>query len=476
MGRRKKSGDSRRAETRVAATAPQPTPEVREPAHADAAPSRPAERKPSGFSMLLLHLHPRAVPAEALAFPRTFALGGIAVVLFLLLAVTGSLLLFGYEPSPERAYGSVREIIDQAPFGAFVRNVHHWAANGFLLVAFLHLLRVFYTGAHHPPRRANWIVGLALLLLVVASNFTGYLLPWDQLAYWAVTIATGMLEYVPLVGGTLLRAARGGSEVGSKTLALFFVMHVAILPILLFVLTSFHFWLVRKGGGVMLPRREGEDAPRRTLVPTSPSLVTREGTAALATLAIVLLLAAVLEAPLLAQANPGMSPNPAKAPWYFMGLQELLVHLHPAFAVFVVPLLAAALLVALPYLRYGEAPSGAYFHSRAGGRAAALAAAAALVLTPIYVLADETIRRTPPWLPSLPATVRSGLLPVLLACVVVAVVVLAARKLFSASRLEAAQAALTFLIVAFVVLTVIGSLFRGQAMALAWPWAVAAVR
>ena len=140
---------------------------ARHDATPDAVAAKPPERKPSGFSMLLLHLHPRAVPAEALAFPRTFGLGGIAVVLFVLLAVTGSLLLFGYEPSPERAYGSVREIIDQAPFGAFVRNVHHWAANGFLLVAFLHLLRVFYTGAHHPPRRANWIVGLVLLLLVV---------------------------------------------------------------------------------------------------------------------------------------------------------------------------------------------------------------------------------------------------------------------------------------------------------------------
>ncbi len=426
--------------------------------------------------MLLLHLHPRAVPAEALAFPRTFGLGGIAVVLFVLLAVTGSLLLFGYEPSPERAYGSVREIIDQAPFGVFVRNVHHWAANGFLLVAFLHLLRVFYTGAHHPPRRANWIVGLALLLLVVASNFTGYLLPWDQLAYWAVTIATGMLEYVPLLGATLLRAARGGAEVGSKTLALFFVMHVAILPILLFVLTAFHFWLVRKGGGVILPRHEGEDAPSRTLVPTSPNLVAREGAAALVTLAVVLLIAAVLEAPLLAQANPGMSPNPAKAPWYFMGLQELLVHLHPAFAVFVVPLLAAVLLLALPYLRYSETPSGAYFHSRTGARSALAAAVAAFVLTPVYVLADETVRRTPPWLPSLPPAIRTGFVPVVLVCAVLAVVYLAVRRLFSASRLEAVQALLTFLIVAFVVLTVTGSLFRGQAMALAWPWAVAAVR
>ena len=482
MGRRRRTGDSRRAEPRtgtpaapVTSAPPGPAPSglTRTP---DAASPKPTDRKPSGFATLLLHLHPRTVPSEALALPRTFGLGGIAVVLFLLLAVTGSLLLFGYEPSPERAYGSVREIIDVAPFGAFVRNVHHWAANGFLLVAFLHLLRVFYTGAHHPPRRANWIVGLALLLLVVASNFTGYLLPWDQLAYWAVTIATGMLEYVPLVGATLLRAARGGSEVGSKTLALFFVMHVAIVPILLLVLTSFHFWLVRKGGGVVLPRLEGEDAPRRTLVPTSPNLVAREGPVALATVAVVLLVAAVIDAPLLAQANPGMSPNPAKAPWYFMGLQELLVHLHPAFAVFVVPLLAAALLVALPYLRYGETPSGAYFHSRTGARAALAAAFAALALTPAWVLADEAVRRTPPWVPALPPAVRTGLVPVVLVCAVVGAVVLAVRRLFAATRLEAAQALLTFLIVAFVVLTVTGSLFRGQAMALAWPWALAAAR
>ena len=367
----------------------------------------------------------------------------------------------------------MREIIDQAPFGAFVRNVHHWAANGFLLVAFLHLLRVFYSGAHHPPRRANWIVGLVLLLLVVASNFTGYLLPWDQLAYWAVTIATGMLEYVPLLGDTLLRATRGGAEVGSKTLALFFVMHVAILPILLFVLTAFHFWLVRKGGGVILPRAEGEDAPRRTLVPTSPNLTAREGPAALATVAVVLLIAAVIEAPLLAQANPGMSPNPAKAPWYFMGFQELLLHLHPAFAVLVVPLLAAALLLALPYLRYGDVPSGAYFHSRVGARTALGAAAAALVLTPIYVLADEAIRRAPPWVPALPQSLRNGLFPVLIACALLAALYLGARRLLRASRLEAVQALFTFVIVAFVVLTVTGSLFRGQGMALAWPWAMA---
>jgi quinol-cytochrome oxidoreductase complex cytochrome b subunit len=193
------------------------------------------------------------VPAEALAFPRTFGLGGIAVVLFVLLAVTGSLLLFGYEPSPERAYGSVREIIDQAPFGAFVRNVHHWAANGFLLVAFLHLLRVFYTGAHHPPRRANWIVGLALLLLVVASNFTGYLLPWDQLAIWAVTVGTSLGGYAPFIAKQANFLLLGGVVVGPETLLRWDVLHVLALPFVLVLFLAVHFWRIRKDGGISGP-------------------------------------------------------------------------------------------------------------------------------------------------------------------------------------------------------------------------------
>jgi quinol-cytochrome oxidoreductase complex cytochrome b subunit len=416
------------------------------------------------------------VPAEALAFPRTFGLGGIATVLVVLLAATGTLLLFGYEPSPERAYGSVRAIVDDAPFGAFLRNTHHWAANGLLLVGFLHLLRVFYTGAFHPPRRTSWIVGLALLLLTVASNFTGYLLPWDQLAYWAVTIATGMLEYVPLVGGALMRAARGGGEIGPRTLSLFFVLHVVVLPILLAVLTVFHFWLVRKGGGVMLPGPQAAGARPRDMVPTSPDLLVREGVVALATVAAVLLLAAVADAPLLAQANPGMSPNPAKAPWYFMGLQELLVHVHPAVAVFVLPLLVAAGLLVFPFLPLGETPSGAYFHSRTGARTAGVAAVAGLVLTPLAVFADETIRHGTPWMAVLPSVVRAGVVPLALGCALLAAMYPALRWRFSATRYEALQAMFTFVVIAFVILTVIGSLFRGQGMALTWPWVAAALR
>jgi quinol-cytochrome oxidoreductase complex cytochrome b subunit len=428
------------------------------------------ERKPSGFSNLLLHLHPRVVPAESLRLSRTFGLGGAALVLFLLLAVTGAMLLVTYEPSPERAYGTVAALVDEVHFGAFVRNAHHWAANGLVLVALLHLLRVFYRGGHLPPRRGNWLVGVVLLLLVVASAFTGYLLPWDQLAYWAVTISTGMLQYVPLAGGMLLRAARGGSDIGPATLARFFVLHVAVLPIALLMLLAFHFWLVRKVGGVVLPDDVGDAAsPRGPLVPTSPGLTRREGVAALVVTAAVLLLAAVADAPLLAQANPGMSPNPAKAPWYFMGVQELLVHLHPLFAAVVVPALALALLAALPSLGGGARTTGRWFESPRGARMSLGAALAGAVVTTCAILVNEPLRRAPPWLPKLAPAIRGGLIPVLAAAIVVVAVGFLSRRR-GASRLEAIQAVFTFVVVAFAVLTVTGVLFRGQGMALAWPW------
>ncbi len=421
--------------------------------------------------MLLLHIHPRMLPEEALQFTRTGGLGGMAVVLLVLLAATGALLLLAYEPSAERAYGAVLSLRDDTAIGGFVRNIHYWAANGLVLVALLHLLRVFYTGAFHAPRRFNWIIGLILLGLVLASNFTGYLLPWDQLAFWAVTIGTGMLEYVPLGGPALETALRGGAEVGPKTLSIFFVLHIAILPILGAILASFHFWLVRKAGGVILPRPPGPGpAPRPMMVSTSPNLVFREMVVALVLIAGVLLTAAVLDAPLLVEANPGMSPNPAKAPWYFMGIQELLVHLHPAFAVLVVPLFAVTFLAFLPYLNYGEPPSGLWFHSKNGRRTALLAAGAALVAVPAAILADEYVLNLGKRLPSLPQSVSNGLLPTgMLALMVLGFCGLIRRR-YTASRIESVQAVFTLLTVGFVVLTVTGVFFRGASMRLAWPW------
>jgi len=429
----------------------------------------PSERRPSGFANLLLHLHPRVVPADSLRLSRTFGLGGAALVLFAVLAASGALLLVTYEPSPERAYATVTAIVDEIPLGAFVRSVHHWGANGLVLVAFLHLLRVFYRGGHLPPRSGNWIVGVVLLLLVVGSAFTGYLLPWDQLAYWAVTISTGMLDYVPGVGALLLRAARGGAEIGPGTLARFFVLHVAILPVATMLLLAFHFWLVRKAGGVVIAHGVGDAAaPRGPLVPTSPGLTRREGVASLVVIAAVLLLAGVLDAPLLSQANPGASPNPVKAPWYFMGVQELLVHLHPLFGAAVVPGVLLALLLALPWIGGVAPPSGRWFESERGARWVAWSGAAGGLLALAAVVANEPLRRRPPWLPGLAPAVRGGLLPLLAAALAVCLAAVLARRR-GGTRPEVVQVAFTFVVGALVVLTGVGVLLRGQGMALAWP-------
>ena len=258
---------------------------------------------------------------------------------------------------------------------------------------------------------------------------------------------------------------------GPKTLSLFFVLHIALLPILLFLFTGFHFWLVRKAGGVMLPGgSDRSGAPRPALVPVRPNLLVREGAASLVLLAVLLAIAAVVSAPLEEQANPGMSPNPAKAPWYFMGVQELLVHLHPSFAVVVVPLLVCAFLAGLPFLRYAEAPTGSWFHSNRGRRAALVAAAAALLTVPVPVLLDEYVLQWTRLFPALPAAVASGLVPLALWGVVSGAVVILLKRRLSLSRLETVQSLFAFATVAFLVLTAVGVLFRGQGMRLEWPW------
>ena len=182
------------------------------------------------FNSLILHFRPRNVPQRTLRFALTWGLGGMAVVLVGMLFGSGLMLKFVYQPVPDRAYASIVYLQQNIFFGQLIRNVHHWSANTLLIVVFLHFLRVFFTGAFHPPRQFNWILGLAMFLAVLTSNITGYLLPWDQLAFWAITVCTGMLEYLPGIGNRLQNLVRGGSEIGPATLSIFFAIHTAVMP------------------------------------------------------------------------------------------------------------------------------------------------------------------------------------------------------------------------------------------------------
>jgi quinol-cytochrome oxidoreductase complex cytochrome b subunit len=357
-------------------------------------------------------------------------------------------------------------------FGAFVRSVHHWSANLLVLVAFLHMLRVFFTGAFLDGRELNWLVGLVLLAAIAASSFTGYLLPWDQLAYWAATIVTGMAEYVPLAGSALASLLRGGPEIGPETLGTYYALHTQWLPALLVVGALFHFWRVRRAGGVVVPPdavRDERGKPEQVLF--LPHLLWRETAAALLLLGTVSVFSALVRAPLGPPANPGLSPNPAKAPWYFLGFQELLVHLDPLFAVVVVPALAAVALVALPYLGFAkDEPRGAWFLSQNGRRTARLAAVVALVATPLLIAADEALLVASRASAGGAALVTRGLLPVAAMLIVCVAGYHLLRSRLGATRLGATQALFAFLATAFMVLTATGIWFRGAGMRLVWPW------
>lgn len=429
------------------------------------------ERKWVVVNNLILHFRPVQLPARSLKYTHTFGLGGMSLVLFLLLAATGVLLMFVYEPSPERAYESIRALENEVFFGRLVRNIHHWSANFLIAVVFLHLLRVYFTGGYHAPRQFNWLIGLTLLLCVLVSNFTGYLLPWDQLSYWAITICTGMIGYVPLIGEWLQGVIRGGPEIGSATLINFYTFHTTVVPVLLIVLMAWHFWRVRKAHGVVVPRAPGEELEEKPeSVLALPNLLMREFAVALILVAFVMAFSVFVNAPLDAAANPGMSPNPAKAPWYFVGFQELLFHFHGSFAVVVIPLLVAAALVLLPYLRYDHQGEGVWFVSLRGRQLGVAAALIALVVTPLWIVLDEYWIDYAAWLSGLPPVLREGALPFAVLLALIVGLYIAIRRRFSASRVEAVQAMFVLLGVAFAILTITGVWFRGAGMALAWPW------
>ena len=420
---------------------------------------------------LVLHLHPTKVPRATLRWTYTWGLGGLAALLVVLLAVTGVFLQMNYTPSPPQAYLDVLALRTETWFGDLLRNLHHWSANLLIITSVLHLLRVFFTGGHRPPRELNWLLGVGMLLLVLGANFTGYLLPWDQLAFWAITVGTSILSYVPLVGQGLSRLLLGGPEVGPDTLLTFYSLHISFIPLGILGLMSFHFWRVRKDGGLSHPKSAASNeqpAPER--VTTIPHLVRREAVWAAAWLAVLFLWAMSVPAPLEGIADPAVSPNPAKAPWYFLGLQELLLHFHPLFGGVIIPGLALGALALLPFFDIHLESVGVYFRSYRGRYMSLLAAGGALLLTPLWVLLDEYVLDWASWLPGWPAILSNGLIP--LAIVLLGLFALdeILKCAFQANTEERVLALFIFLFTALVVLTVIGIFFRGPGMALYWPW------
>jgi len=425
------------------------------------------------FNSLILHFRPRSVQERTLRFSLTWGLGGMAVVLVFMMFTTGLMLKFVYQPVPDRAYESIIHLQNNVLFGQLIRNIHHWSGNALLIIVFLHFLRVFLTGAFHPPRQFNWIMGLAMFLAVLTSNITGYLLPWDQLAFWAITICSGMLEYIPGIGEWLQSLIRGGSDIGPATLSIFFAIHTAVIPAGLLILMPFHFWRVRKAGGLVVPRTPDEDpSSRGDSVPTIPNLILRELVVAVVLIALIMVTAVIFNAPLGAKANPGLSPNPTKAPWYFAGIQELLLHFHPLFALFIIPVLILIGLVSIPYIKYQTETAGVWFASHRGRRMAILAALTAVIITPVGIIVDEFVIDFASWRPGLSPVVGNGILPTVFVLAGIIVFYWLVKKKYAATNNESIQSVFVLLVIAFIILTITGIWFRGLGMALVWPWEV----
>ena len=202
---------------------------------------------------VLYHLHPVKVKRHAVKVSYTLCLGGLSFFLFILLTVTGIFLMFFYRPTAASAWDTVKTLETAVTFGSLVRNMHRWAAHLMVLTVFLHMARVFYHGAYKSPREFNWVIGVILLTLTLLLSFTGYLLPWDQIAYWAITIGTNMAGYAPLLNTPGKLLLLGGLEVGQNTLLRFYVLHIMAFPLVAAVFLAVHFWRIRKDGGISGP-------------------------------------------------------------------------------------------------------------------------------------------------------------------------------------------------------------------------------
>ncbi|MGD9754391.1 MAG: cytochrome b N-terminal domain-containing protein [Acidimicrobiia bacterium] len=206
----------------------------------------PRDRAAGHWSSFLLHLYPVKMRRREVVFRYSWYLGVVSTVLFGSLVASGMYLMFFYVPSPASAYTNIQTIQTEIPFGQYIRNVHRWSAHLMVLAVAAHMARVFYRGAYKPPREFNWVIGVVLLLLTMLMSFTGYLLPYDQLAYWAVTVGTEMADYVPFIGEQVREVLLGGPTVDSNTLLRFYVLHVAVLPLTIAMVLTIHIWRWRK--------------------------------------------------------------------------------------------------------------------------------------------------------------------------------------------------------------------------------------
>lgn len=453
-----------------------------------------------------LHILPVSVHRNSLRFSYTLGLGVIAFVLFLILIVGGIVLMFYYVPATDQAYQRMKDLEFVVSNGKLLRNIHRWAAHGMVAAVFLHMCRVFYTGSFRRPREFNWVIGVILFFLTLLLSFTGYLLPWDQLAFWAITVGTNIASYFPVVGPQMRYLLLGGNEVGQEALIRFYVLHVAILPVLLLAVLGIHFWRVRKDGGLSRPDEETSPAPAVSLPPPEvavgifppdprktyglmevvkgrtpmvdrgpedtlsawPHLTLRLLTLTVLTLVVFMILSLVADAPLKEIANPQFPENPAKAPWYFLALQELVSYSAFVGGVFIPALTLIALMV-IPYIDRDPEGTGVWFHSRRGRRIAVLAALSTTAVTALLLFLQIRTGGLRGLYPDVPQWLVDLINPGSLILLYLIVFFFISGYLTKSLR-EASVGLFTGFLTASTLLTIVGVYLRGPNWDFYWFW------
>lgn len=464
------------------------------------------------FGSVFLHLHSVRVHRWTLRWSTTWGLGVFCAATFAVTLLTGVLLMFYYKPYPEAAYLSMKDIHFVVPTGRFIRNIHRWAGNLMVVGVFLHMARVFYTAAYRPPREFNWLIGMALLVVTLGLSFTGYLLPWDQLAYWAITIGANIAQspreltdalhltkyFDP--GGLQKLILLGSEDVGAEALIRFYLLHVMILPLVLGIFLSVHIWRVRKDGGLARPHdadaRVGQvspavrpvftETPRKTYhlaalvrgrtpaadnapeasLPAWPHLFYAEAAVFMLAVLLCVALALRLDAPLKELANPAVPENPAKAPWYFLGLQELV-----SYSAFMggmgIPMIVLLGLGLVPFLDRERAGTGEWFGGPGGRglvwRSTAFGLAAVIgVVT--FAVKYGWIRQ---WWPAGPQLLITAVNPGTVITALYAAYSLWVVKRYDSTR-AGAVALFTCFLCGFVILTIVGTYLRGPNWGFYW--------
>lgn len=294
------------------------------------------------------HLHPARIPQKQARFAYTFGAGGFAIFLSIILGITGILEMFYYVPTPDQAALSVQTITYLVPLGGFIRNLHFWAGQLLLIVTGLHFLRVIFTGAYTPPRRFNYLLGAGLFMVALFLDFSGYVLRWDVDIEWALITGTNLIKTIPILGDSLFNFIVGESQPGSITLIRFYAWHTYGLVFISIILVVWHIFRIRRDGGIAYPQSETRQKPKRI---SRNELVNREVLAMLYGGAILILLAALVPAPIGAPiTETSLTLGKGQAPWFFLWIQELLRFGDPFIFGVVIPVSVLGVLTAIPYL------------------------------------------------------------------------------------------------------------------------------